>query len=127
MLVHVIDEGPRHDLDRLRGRCTLITSTGRNWTLPKRKRETMLKEASRRGLRAGARGKRTAGAERDWHVVVELARETKTRTPVVLYAADRPGHPRLGPHSVGMHTARFVVDHSPTHVLLLRESGQSSE
>ena len=29
------------------------------------------------------------------------------------------GHPRLGPASVG-HTARFVIDHAPCDVLLLR-------
>jgi nucleotide-binding universal stress UspA family protein len=38
---------------------------------------------------------------------------------VVLLASRRPGRPLTGPPSVG-HTARFVVDHAPCPVLLIR-------
>lgn len=64
-----------------------------------------LEEAARLGLTASERLERG----RPEHVVVELARETNAELVV------------LG------HTARFVVDHSPNHILLLRERGQASE
>ena len=55
-------------------------------------------------------------------VIVSLAGEL-TAQLVVLHARESPqAYPRVGPPSVG-HTARFVVDHSPTIVLLLRERG----
>ncbi len=127
VLVHVIDEGPRHDLDRLRG--PLHPHHEHREELDAAEEEAgkaMLKEALAEAARLGLTASERLERGRPEHVVVELAREANA-TLVVLYARESPqGQPRIGPPSVG-HTARFVVDHSPTHVLLLRESGQSSE
>jgi nucleotide-binding universal stress UspA family protein len=76
-----------------------------------------LAEADRLGLAAAERLERG----RPEQVIVSLAGEL-TAQLVVLHARESPqAHPRVGPPSVG-HTARFVVDHSPTTVLLLRAS-----
>ena len=75
-----------------------------------------LAEAGRLGLSAAERLERG----RPEQVIVSLAGEL-TAQLVVLHARELPqAHPRVGPPSVG-HTARFVLDHSPTSVLLLRE------
>jgi nucleotide-binding universal stress UspA family protein len=75
-----------------------------------------LAEADRLGLAAAERLERG----RPEQVIVSLAGEL-TAQLVVLHARELPqAHPRVGPPSVG-HTARFVLDHSPTSVLLLRE------
>jgi nucleotide-binding universal stress UspA family protein len=125
-LVHVIDTGPRHDLDRLKGPLHLhhehrVELDSAEEEAGKAMLKEALEEAGRLGLTASERLER-GNPE---HVVVELARETNAEL-VVLHARELPkAHPRVGPPSVG-HTARFVVDHSPTNVLLLRESGQAS-
>jgi len=127
VLVHVIDEGPRHDLDRLRG--PLHPHHEHREELDAAEEEAgkaMLKEALAEAARLGLTASERLERGRPEHVVVELAGKTNAEL-VVLYARESPqGHPRIGPPSVG-HTARFVVDHSPTHVLLLRESGQASQ
>lgn len=127
VLVHVIDTGPRHDLDRLRG--PLHPRHEHREEMDAAEEEAgkaMLKEALGEAGRLGLTASERLERGRPEHVVVELARETNAKL-VVLYARESPqAHPRIGPPSVG-HIARFVVDHSPTHVLMLRESGQASE
>jgi nucleotide-binding universal stress UspA family protein len=126
VLVHVTDTGPRHDLDRLRG--PLHPHHEHREELDAAEEESgkamlqeALEEAGRLGLTASGRLERG----RPEQVIVELAGETVAQL-VVLFARESPqAHPRQGPPSVG-HTARFVVDHSPAHVLLLRESGMAS-
>lgn len=52
-------------------------------------------------------------------MIVALAREAQANL-IALRLRERPdGFQRIGPPSVG-HTARFVVDHAPCPVLLLR-------
>jgi nucleotide-binding universal stress UspA family protein len=123
VLLHVIDTGPRHDLDRLRG--PLHPRHERHGELDAAEEEAgkatlkeALAEAGRCGLVAAERLERG----RPEQVIVSLAGEL-TAPLVVLHARESPeAHPRIGPPSVG-HTARFVVDHSPTTVLLFRGSG----
>jgi nucleotide-binding universal stress UspA family protein len=122
VLLHVMDTGPRHDLDRLRG--PLHPHHERHGDLDAAEEEAgkatlkeALAEAGRLGLAAAERLERG----RPEQVIVSLARELRAEV-VALHARESPqAHPRVGPPSVG-HTARFVVDHSPTTVLLLRES-----
>ena len=127
VLVHVIDTGPRHDLDRLRG--PLHPHHEHRVELDSAEEEAgkaMLKEALEEAGRLGLAASERLERGRPEQVVVELARETSAEL-VALCARELPqAHPRVGPPSVG-HTARFIVDHSPTHVLLLRESGQASQ
>jgi nucleotide-binding universal stress UspA family protein len=123
VLLHVIDMGPRHDLNGLKG--PLHPHHEHKSELDAAEEETgeatlreALVEAGRLGLDATERLERG----RPERVIVSLAAEIGAGL-VVLHARESPqAHPRIGPPSVG-HTARFVVDHSPTTVLLLREGG----
>jgi nucleotide-binding universal stress UspA family protein len=123
VLVHVTDMGPRHDLDTLRG--PLHARHGHRQELDASEEEAgkaMLKEAVDEARRLGATVSERLERGNPEHLIVEIAGETKAAL-VVLHARESPlAHPRVGPPSVG-HTARFVVDHSPTDVLLLREGG----
>ena len=52
-------------------------------------------------------------------VLVHVAQKSGASL-LVIFACELPdGHPILGPASVG-HTARFILDHAPCPVLLLR-------
>jgi len=53
-------------------------------------------------------------------VIVEIAGEQNVDLSVIRAREGSEGHPHIGPASVG-HTARFVLDHAPCDVLLLRE------
>jgi len=123
VLLHVIDTGPRHDLDRLRG--PLHAHHEHHGELDAAEEEAgkaTLKEALAEAVRLGLSAAERLERGRPEQVIVSLAGEL-TAQLVVLHARESPSaHPRVGPPSVG-HTARFVVDHSPTTVLLLRESG----
>lgn len=123
VLLHVIDTGPRHDLDRLRG--PLHAHHEHHGELDAAEEEAgkaTLKEAWAEAVRLGLSAAERLERGRPEQVIVSLAGEL-TAQLVVLHARESPSaHPRVGPPSVG-HTARFVVDHSPTNVLLLRESG----
>ena len=52
-------------------------------------------------------------------ILSQVAREVAATLMVVFARELADGHPLVGPPSVG-HTARFVLDHAPCPVLLLR-------
>lgn len=124
-LVHVIDDQPRHGVEAQRGLVRRIS--------PDRRREiALVEEATGRvtlsEAESAARGlgkqiiitieTRLERGKPD-QIIVALAREFHVNL-VALRAREYPdGFPRVGPPSVG-HTARFVVDHAPCPVLLLR-------
>lgn len=124
-LVHVIDDQPRHGVEAQRGLVRRIS--------PDRQREiALVEEATGRvtlsEAESAARGlgkqiiitieTRLERGKPD-QIIVALAREFHVNL-VALRAREYPdGFPRVGPPSVG-HTARFVVDHAPCPVLLLR-------
>ena len=126
VLVHVIDEGPRRDLDMLRG--PLHPHHGRGAELDaaedsagKAALKEAAEEAARRGLSASPRLERGNPEQ----TVVRLAAELDAAV-VVLAAREAPGgHPLTGPPSVG-HTARFILDHSPVNVLMIRGASTMS-
>ncbi|MFN8474839.1 MAG: universal stress protein [Anaerolineae bacterium] len=55
-------------------------------------------------------------------VIVRVAQEGGVALIAIRAREGTAGHPRLGPASVG-HTTRFVLDHAPCDVLLLRDAG----
>jgi nucleotide-binding universal stress UspA family protein len=120
VLLHVIDTGPRHDLDMLRG--PLHTHHGFHGELDAAEEEAgraALKEALAEAGRSGLAAVQRLERGRPEQVIVSIAGDLSAEV-VVLHARESPqAHPRVGPPSVG-HTARFVVDHSPAPVLLLR-------
>jgi len=121
-VLYVIDSGPREDIARSRQRFLRTP-------VPMREDEMRRTEAgtSREILNEGARY--LPGAEimeRQGHPereIVNCAAEWRADLVVVCARAEYGAMPGIGPKSVG-HVARFVLDHAPCPVLLLRRSGQ---
>ena len=119
-LLTVIDVGPRRDIDRTRERF---------WRPPMHRQpviQEMLgaeKEAAGDILQAGL--ERLPEAEsllRQGHPELEIvnaAAEWKADVILICSRAEYGAPPNIGPRSVG-HVARFVLDHAPCPVLLVR-------
>jgi nucleotide-binding universal stress UspA family protein len=119
-LLAVIDSGPRHDIERTRVRF---------WRPPLHHEpltDEMLKaeqEAAQQTLSEALRY--APGAETLLHQgrpeleIVNAAASWKADVILVCARAEYGEPPPVGPHSVG-HVARFVLDHAPCPVLLLR-------
>ena len=121
LLVHVVDVGPRHDLNHLEG--TLRPHHLQRAELNEAEQDAgtdTLQEAREEAERLAVPVVATLERGRPEHVIVELARESAVDMIAILAREEPHGHPLQGPPSVG-HTARFVVDHALCDVLVLRE------
>jgi nucleotide-binding universal stress UspA family protein len=119
-LLTVMDAGPRRDIDRTRERF---------WRPPIHRPEVIQgmlaaeKEAAEDILKAGL--ERLPEAEallRQGYPELEIvntAAEWKADVILICPRAEYGAPPNLGPRSVG-HVARFVLDHAPCAVLLVR-------
>ncbi len=126
VLVHVIDNGMRGELDLARGRLLprplphhhlrAITEAEREAA------QAALDEAARAAEALGAVPRTVLAEGEPGRVLSRLAAELGCHLVVVAARSGRGPEPP-GPRSVG-HTARFVLDHSPRPVLLLRGSLQ---
>ena len=122
LLAHVIDNGARGEIDLHRGRLVrrplpqhrlrLIGEAERQAAV------AALEEAAAAAEALGASTETVAAEGEPGRVLSRLAEETNCQLVAVASRVDRRDEPP-GPHSVG-HTARFVLDHSPRPVLLLR-------
>ncbi len=133
-LLYVIDAGPGHDMERLRQRyvglgqrgADLLAQTGQAEQEQAEEILTTAQDAFRAQWPGGA-----PGAEQMERVLLrgqpeqEIVRQSAARAIDVILICNRrvvgpfaPPHPP-GPKSVG-HVARFVLDHAPCPVLLLR-------
>jgi nucleotide-binding universal stress UspA family protein len=123
MLVFVIDEGPRHGLEALRG------PFGRGPHLDPARRLQMEQAEARSGEVVLAEAQAAVvGTDavtvtthlmrgRPERVIVEIA--TQDVDLVVIGAREGVAVLPPGPESVG-HVARYVLDHAPCNVLLVR-------
>ena len=124
--VHVVDARPRRELGLLRGGITgagplshsqqraIDAATGEHTRTTLADAERALQQ---RGLAYEAPQIRVGEPGREiCHVANAIAAD------VVVLFASRTRRGEVGPHSVG-HTARFVVDHAPCAVLLVRGGG----
>lgn len=125
VLVHVIDTGPRKDLAHLSGPLHFGPRGGdprRDAAIDAAEEaagRTALDEALAEAQAAVANAVARVERGKPEQVIVAVAREVQA-TLVALRARDHSeGHPFVGPASVG-HVARFVLDHAPCDVLLLR-------
>jgi nucleotide-binding universal stress UspA family protein len=119
-LLFVIDTGPRHDLEHLRER--FLRHPG-----PPPSREEEMQQAERasaqdvlnEGLRyfPGAEAMQRQG--RPEREIVNTAAEWQADLVIICPRAEYGGRHVIGPKSVG-HVARFVLDHAPCPVLLVR-------
>jgi nucleotide-binding universal stress UspA family protein len=120
-LVYVIDQGPREEMERQRERFF------RSPTIKPRQKEQMhqaenataqdILDEGTRYLSGATSFKRAGNPERE---IVRLAEEWSADLVVLCSRSTQSDGPTIGPKSVG-HTARFVVDHAPCPVLLVRK------
>jgi nucleotide-binding universal stress UspA family protein len=125
LLIHVIDIGPRRDLEHLRGplRHGPLDRPGREQAL-RAAEEGAGKAALDEALAAAQTAGFSAKVLLEWgkpeHVIVRVARDEAVSLIALWAREGAEGHPSIGPASVG-HIARFVLDHASCDVLLLRE------
>ena len=119
-LIYVIDSGPHGELERQRERFLRTPS------LNPRRNEQMqnaeisaaqdILEEGTRSLPGAERIHKTGRPERE---IVNFAQEWHANLIVICPRSPVSGGPPIGPKSVG-HVARFVLDHAPCPVLLVR-------
>ena len=121
VLVHVVDDGARGEIDLARGRLLprpippyRLRAIG---TAEHEAAEATLNEAAEDARTLGADVETVAAEGEPGRVLVRLADERSCTLVVVGASVNRRQQP--GRHSVG-HTSRFVLDHSPCPVLLIR-------
>jgi nucleotide-binding universal stress UspA family protein len=121
-LLHVIDVGPRDDLERFgpphrppRPRPPHESELDRAEDVSG---EDALKEALDALQALGLQAETRLERGRPNQVIVEVAQRVNADL-IAIQAQERAAHPRQGPVPVG-HTARSILDHAPCDVLLLR-------
>ena len=119
-LLYVVDSGPQADMERQRGRLF------RSHELARPRREQMRQaeqEAAQTVLEEGERYLNGAEAllreGRPEREIVNCAAAWRADLIVICPRSPQDRNLELGPKSVG-HVARFVLDHAPCPVLLLR-------
>jgi len=122
LLVHVIDNGARGEIGLARGRLLpRPIPPHRLRTIGDAERqgaELALDEAVGAAASLGARAE-TVVAEGEPGRVISTLAEARRCDLVALTVREDRGAEQAGPHSLG-HTARFVSDHGPCPVLLVR-------
>jgi nucleotide-binding universal stress UspA family protein len=119
-ILFVTDTGPRHDIEHLRER--FLRHPG-----PPPPREEEMREAERssaqdilnEGLRHFPGAETLQKQGRPEREIVNTAAEWRADLVIISLRAEYGGRPVIGPKSVG-HVARFVLDHAPCPVLLVR-------
>jgi nucleotide-binding universal stress UspA family protein len=124
LLVHVIDEAPRQGWEHaprpLRPGSRPRPDRDRRMDEAEiRSGETILAEAQAEAQQLGFSATVRLERGNPERVLVQIAQAAAAEL-VVEFARELPeGFPAVGPPSIG-HTARFVLDHAPCPVLLLR-------
>jgi nucleotide-binding universal stress UspA family protein len=119
-LIYVTDTGPRHDIKHLRER--FLRPPG-----PPPPREEEMQQAEKasaqdilnEGLRRFPSAEAIQRQGRPEREIVNAAAEWQADLVIICPRAEYGGRHIIGPKSVG-HVARFVVDHAPCPVLLVR-------
>jgi nucleotide-binding universal stress UspA family protein len=123
-LLYVIDTGPRKDIEHTRER--FLRRPG-----PPRSREDEMEQAElaaaqdvlNEGLRYLPKAETLRRQGRPEREIVNLAAEWQADLVIICPRGEYGGKPAIGPRSVG-HVARFVLDHAPCPVLLVRQTAQ---
>jgi nucleotide-binding universal stress UspA family protein len=119
-LIYVTDTGPRHDIEHLRERFLRPP-------VPPPLREEEMRQAEKssaqdilnEGLRRFPSAEAIQRQGRPEREIVNAAAEWQADLVIICPRAEYGGRHTIGPKSVG-HVARFVVDHAPCPVLLVR-------
>ncbi len=125
LLLHVVDTGPRHDLKHLIGslRHGPAGASERESELHAAEEsagKAALAETQEAAQAAGFSARTSLAWGRPEEIILQLAESENVSLICIRAREGAEGHPHIGPASVG-HTARFVLDHAPCDVLLLRE------
>lgn len=129
-LLHVIDAGPRHTMQEfLYGSGQLHRTPPPERAMPldaaeQATGEAIMDEARREAEQAGFRVQTEVQRGRPEQLIARAAHLWGCQMIAIRASEGAEGRPQIGPESVG-HTARFVLDHAPCDVLLLRESLKS--
>ena len=124
ILLYVIDTSPRRDLAHISGPLRfgprgesrhLEAMTAAEDASGRASLDEALAEAQAAHVVAESRLERGKPEQ----VIVAVAREVLASLVAIRARENAEGHPPVGPASVG-HIARFVLDHAPCDVLLLR-------
>ncbi|MGD0612755.1 MAG: universal stress protein [Anaerolineales bacterium] len=140
-LLHVIDTGPRHTLEEYLHRPgplrrppppppgpgsmhpTPPPPPGRERPIDEAELvagNAALEEARQEAERAGFHFQTELLRGKPEQAIVQMAQTWGCQLIAIQASQGTQGRPHIGPESVG-HTARFVLDHAPCDVLLLRE------
>ena len=119
-ILYVIDTGPRKDIEHTR-ECFLRRPG------PPRSREDEMEQAELaaaqdvldEGLRYIPNAETFRRQGRPEREIVNVAAEWQADLVIICPRGEYGGKPTIGPKSVG-HVARFVLDHAPCPVLLVR-------
>jgi nucleotide-binding universal stress UspA family protein len=120
-MLYVIDTGPRKDIEHTRER--FLRPPG-----PSGSREDEMHQAEQaaaqdilnEGLRYLLNAEKLQRQGRPEREIVNVAAEWQADLVIICPRAEYGGKPVIGPRSVG-HVARFVLDHAPCPVLLVRQ------
>lgn len=119
-ILYVIDTRPRKDIEHTRERFLRPSE-------PPRSREDQMQEADEasaqdilnEGLGYFPSAEKIQRQGRPEREIVNTAAEWQADLVILCPRVEYGGKPTIGPKSVG-HTARFVLDHAPCPVLLVR-------
>ena len=125
LLLHVVDSGPRHDLKHLikglrHGATPEHVRRGELAAAEDSTGKASLTEAEEAARAAGFGVRASLVRGRPEELILKVANDEAVSLICISAREGAEGHPHIGPASVG-HTARFVLDHAPCDVLLLRE------
>lgn len=126
LLLHVVDTGPRHDLKHLiqglrHGSTPEHVRKGELTAAEESTGTASLTEAEESARTAGLRARALLVRGRPEEIILKVANDEAVSLICISAREGAEGHPHIGPASVG-HTARFVLDHAPCDVLLLRDA-----
>lgn len=126
LLLHVIDTAPRHDLeDFLRGPLHRRPDHGESpheadlKAAEESAGRAAIEETMVAARQAGLKAEASVKEGRPEEIIVQVARDEQAELVVIWAGEGAAGHPHIGPAAVG-HIARFVIDHAPCDMLLLR-------
>jgi nucleotide-binding universal stress UspA family protein len=118
--LYVIDTGPRKEIEHTRER--FFRSTGRPLSREDEMQHAELASAEdilQEGLRYLPNAEVLQRQGRPEREIVNVAAEWQADMLIICPRGEYGGKPMIGPKSVG-HVARFVLDHAPCPVLLVR-------
>ncbi len=120
-LLYVTDTGPHHEMERKRE--FLLRPRHASGPLQEKIQQAEIGAAQdilQEGLRYLPQAETLSREGRPEHEIIQCAAEWHADLIIICPRSPAFGSPVVGPKSIG-HVARFVLDHAPCPVLLLRQ------